>query len=307
MIKKLRYYLRFTNPVVQLINRICKTDSCYITCAGKSDGGGAQVHAMMSTMAFAHKVGVNYAHSPLCQIEHNSKGDNEWELRWEDFFNLGRGEVLVRDLDVSKLRVVHLKKARHFKRRRKTLYVIPHCHDFCDNVPNAYRDIQKSLIDKYQTSQSSEQRSNDGGGGVEIAVHVRRGDVSQGENSKRYTDNHLILSRLNNTKRFLTSKGKGVSIRVYSQGEATDFQEFLDAGARLYLNEDVFVTLDHLISADILLMSKSSMSYCAALLSKSVVVYEPFWHQPMSHWVVCNGDGIINNQDLEKQLSRGVL
>jgi predicted Ser/Thr protein kinase len=292
--KKLRYYLKFTNPVVHLINRICKTDSCYITCAGKSDGGGAQVHAMMSTMAFAHKVGVNYAHSPFCEIAHNSKGDNEWELRWEDFFNLGRGEVLVGDLDVTKFRVVHLKKARRFKRRRKTLYVIPHCHDFCDNVPNVYRDIQKSFIHKYETSQSSEMRLNDGGGGIEIAVHVRRGDVSQGGDAKRYTDNHVILSRLNNIKRSLTTTGEKVSIRVYSQGEVADFQEFLDMGATLHLNEDVFVTLNHLISADILLMAKSSMSYCAALLSKSIVVYEPFWHQPMSHWMIVSADKVTD-------------
>jgi hypothetical protein len=45
-----------------------------------------------------------------------------------------------------------------------------------------------------------------------------------------------------------------------------------------------------LIAADILIMSKSSVSYAAASFEE--LLYEPFWHSPPDDWIVRDAHGI---------------
>ena len=137
-------------------------------------------------------------------------------------------------------------------------------------------------------------------GELNVAIHVRRGDVSADENAKRYTGNPMIIDRLNYVLGVIAASPKKRSVHVYSQGDKSDFQEFLDMGAELHLNTDVFNVFHHLRSADVLIMSKSSLSYCAALLSEGLVIYEPFWHCPMSDWVVVKQGSSMDNSFLKR-------
>jgi hypothetical protein len=45
-------------------------------------------------------------------------------------------------------------------------------------------------------------------------------------------------------------------------------------------------------------MAKSSFSYVAGLLNEGIVVYEPFWHQPLTRWVHKRVDGSIDADEL---------
>jgi hypothetical protein len=49
-------------------------------------------------------------------------------------------------------------------------------------------------------------------------------------------------------------------------------------------NLDILATMEHLIMADVLVTSKSSFSYLAALYNTNNIVYFDFWHNPLSHW-----------------------
>ena len=46
----------------------------YVTCRGRTDGGGAQIIAQASTMIYARLRGLGYAHSPLTDVEHAPAG-----------------------------------------------------------------------------------------------------------------------------------------------------------------------------------------------------------------------------------------
>lgn len=39
-----------------------------VTCRGKTDGGGAQLHAIMSAFAFCKAEGIQYVHTPMTSI-----------------------------------------------------------------------------------------------------------------------------------------------------------------------------------------------------------------------------------------------
>lgn len=52
-------------------------------------------------------------------------------------------------------------------------------------------------------------------------------------------------------------------------------------------------------AAHVLVLSRSSFSYSAALYNENLVVYTPFWHAPLPSWVVHDG----TQQQLERALN----
>jgi hypothetical protein len=74
-------------------------------------------------------------------------------------------------------------------------------------------------------------------------------------------------------------------IWIFSVSDEPDLKALEEDGAELVSNLSIFDVFDHLISADILVASKSSVGYLPAVIGNGIVLYEPFWHQPMSDWL----------------------
>ena len=82
----------------------------------------------------------------------------------------------------------------------------------------------------------------------------------------------------------------GAQVRIYSdfvskkhvqQKTSETFDDFLAQGYTLRLNTDLLEAWSEMITADVLIMSKSSFSFVPALLSQGSVVYYPMWHAPL--------------------------
>ena len=59
-----------------------------------------------------------------------------------------------------------------------------------------------------------------------------------------------------------------------------------------HVNVDPIETLRRLATADAMIMSRSSFSYVAAILSREgIAIYHPFWHGAMQDWLIAGGDG----------------
>ena len=70
-----------------------------------------------------------------------------------------------------------------------------------------------------------------------------------------------------------------------------------------YINADPVETLRRMATADALILSRSSFSYVAALLSQEcIVIYYPFWHSAMKEWLISGGDGALPEKDLADRL-----
>lgn len=282
-----------------------KSRHCYITCAGKTDGIGAQVQAVFSTMLFAQEFGMVYAHTPFGKIwsDHSSE-------EWDDFFGLGEGEISVNDIGVESLNVVYVNHPLFIGFNDNTLYVVEHCHSFVDSGSNSelYSTMLDRFVDKYQSSSKGEYKSFYEDGKLNVAIHARRGDVSkEGVHSERYTDNSYYKMLLEDVQRVLDNLGIESSIHLYSQGEVKDFDELKGVNVNYHLDECVFTTFHNLVSSDVIITSKSTYSYTAALLSKAIVVYEPFWHKPLSEWLPTIWDNnkhilVFNEAELRRRL-----
>jgi hypothetical protein len=63
-----------------------------------------------------------------------------------------------------------------------------------------------------------------------------------------------------------------------------------------HINEDPIETLKELTNSDILLASRSSFSYVAAILKKKgVVLFHPFWHSLSPNWIPVSSEKDIFN------------
>ncbi len=282
-----------------------------ITCAldpegAVHEGSCCQAFAAMWTIGTARACGWTYLHTPFTVIAHADRPMGEWVKAWESVFNLGADEPLCSPAKSGVL--------------NNGYGVGP--LDLCFGPPNLRLKIQdcfKALIPdfrrKYYAGRSP--RTN---GKMMVAVHIRRGDVSEHACTERYTSTENVLRMTNSVKSILETCGIPVSIGVYSQGNAGDFEELSSLDPSLYLDADPIWTLQELVEADILIVAKSYYSYYAGIISDGIKIFEPCGYpesnprfstvfhwtlfSELDDWLPCQADGSVDHALLERKLAR---
>lgn len=284
------------------MNRTKSSNSCYITCAGKTDGAGAQIQAVLSTKLFAMENGLTYVHTPFVKIAHSPLEEYNAAL-WERFTGLGDEEVKCSDLDLHCIDIIDINQTNLVRNENNVLYRIEHCHDFADKNPDAYKKLCASAQKKYNSAARQLCKSHREQDKFNIAIHIRRGDVTK-RTPERYTNNYYYDKVLKYITRLAECMGLDIHINLYSQGVIEDFSDICDFDIEYHLEQRPFETFYNLTSSDLLIMSKSSFSYSAALLSRSVKIYEPFWHNPLEDWIEANPteDVRLDTSKLKRQL-----
>lgn len=276
-----------------------KIKTCYITCAGRDDGLGAQLLSIFSVMLIAKQYNLNYAHTPFSFLLH-SEGQEEV---YENFFDLGKGEINIDQLDQNSLTNKYIKHPFEIKNKTNLLYTTQSCHQYGDKYPDNYLNIIDDIKSKFFYKFKDNYINYNNNEVLNIGLHIRRGDVSKDKNKIRFTDNTYCLNIVNNILKLIDTLNIEVKIHIYSQGVIEDFKEFKDYNVSYHLDECLLTTFYNLIESDILLMSKSTLSYCAGLLNENIVLYEPFWHSPLSKWNILDNNNLITeDQKLYKQI-----
>ena len=88
--------------------------------------------------------------------------------------------------------------------------------------------------------------------------------------------------------------------------EQDPFGEFdVFPNLKRFINEPTMTSIERLATADILVMSKSSFSYLAAILNvEGIVLYHPFWHCPPDSWLVTKPSGEFDAGRFLEQMRR---
>jgi hypothetical protein len=175
-----------------------------------------------------------------------------------------------------------------------------------ESPADVFAPIQEAVRAVYDRGPSADLKTDYAADRLDIAVHIRRGDIVAKRLWRRFTPNAYYFAIIGQLKAIL--RDKPFRVHLFSQSEPKpslldeDFAPFEDLGCCMHLDGDVFESLHHLVAADILVTSKSSFSYLPAVLSRGAVVYEPFWHRPMSPWIVCDSDGGFDGERLRTTL-----
>jgi hypothetical protein len=267
----------------------------------------------MHAINFARSSGLVYLHTPFSAIRHADRPQQEWANAWETFFNLGVGE---KACDVERHQVVNYTAGK----QAGGLRLFFGWENRLDELDDHFKALVPEFRHKYYTNKSPRTTEE-----VTVAVHVRRGwDVSV--NDWLYTSTDSILRTITLVKAVLDNHSIEHKISVYSEGNSAHFGEICIPGVELskyrvgyysvervrqydapsviesVVDIDAFSLARELIEADILIMSKGSLCYCAALISDGIKIYEDGWKPMMDDWLLRSPDGSFDTAALEHQL-----
>jgi len=244
-----------------------------------SDGAGSQIGRRISIWAYCKLNNIQYVHNPFFKMEHNYEKDNLFEDKWEQFFNLGNGELSLDDVDLSEVETTE------------------NMHEFFDkdNTPDLYDKVRDDFRKKYFMTEKPKLVYDENF--INVAVHVRRGDIVGRKwrmRKRGLTDEYYIkiMEKLNEEKTdkpfkfyvFSQNKTAKRGFRMKKQGDLFEKYRNLDLKVELMIDGCPFFDFHHLLMSDILITSKSSFPYIAGLFSKNRVIYSDFWHEPKTYW-----------------------
>ena len=101
------------------------------------------------------------------------------------------------------------------------------------------------------------------------------------DQTERYNSDGYFLDHIKDIR----SRHPEAVIHVVSDGKPEVFGNFKMDGVVLHINEPVFDTFMMMVYANILVTSKSTFSYTAAMFNKNEVRYTRCCHTPESHWL----------------------
>lgn len=269
------------------------------TAGVRPDGLGAVMIQRLSIQAAAGDMGFAYCHKPFDFVGHREMELEAWVRACETEFDLGHGLPQAGDCDLPYVEFLDYAINERLWRQ-------PHLIGFREMF--RYCNARPHLLDslpwgaRYRAKAGALVRSAPGR--RRVAVHVRRGDVSLSETTKRFTPNGAILRTVEGVVRGLEAHGFAHDVEIHSNGSAEELGEFVDRGYRIADVQGAIESFRRLVTADVLVMAKSTFSYVAGLAASGVVVYEPQGYARVPRWVERHEDGSVVGEQLREALAR---
>jgi hypothetical protein len=294
------------------------------------DGSGAQLQRIYGVYAVSRALGVPYVHSPIDQLGYHGLPALESNAPSVDLVSeYNRVFHIPSDIDLPEKPVIHdtVHADPDFIEAMKTpangcasfnLIRILFPYSVTDKDPETYRCLKAISPFSYRRSEV-----------FRLAIHVRRGELYAIYSDRMLPNSYYIscalrfqevLRKLNipfvcelytevASKKFeVTPQHHGILGRISENiifDPAMNHLEDFDQIPNLerFINTDPIETLERMATADALILSRSSFSYLAALLSaKSIVVYYPFWHSAMNDWLISGENGTLPERELAERL-----
>ena len=272
---------------------------------GLQDGLGAQIQRVLSIYWICKQHSFGYIHTPIVT---NREGTTT-----KDLAQFNQSMMLPSDqcspIRVKKMSSFNLGLIKHYEHQRDDLLIkITFAHQYIDSHPEIL-----SQPFPYRFNWIEETLCTP----TNIAVHIRRGDVTPTQNNQRFVDFKYYLDCFIHLETILTQSNISYVLHIYSQGElrselgtfGRDLTKIKNIS--LHLDEDINDTFRAFVNADVLLTGFSSLSYAAAMLRrKGCVLCTPFWHQ-YSNNAIClkkpedilsNHSKIISALKIDKKL-----
>lgn len=247
----------------------------YFCSEGKSDGFGSQLQACFSLIAYCEYKNFKYVHRPFDRMHHNDENLDNFPSIMNEFINFESEFGSINSLSNFQKSKLHKFKEGylvHGSYYPEFFYTT----DVIDKIKKCYYSTPKpDLSTSYLPNTYN------------VALHIRRGDVgSNNKHLSRYTSNDDYINLLKKHK-----LPNNVVLHIFSQGKPEDFKNIINEYPKivLHLDENIRITFHSLVKADLLILSKSSFSYSAALLNENIVdatIIKSWWHKPLKKWII---------------------
>lgn len=253
----------------------------FVTYSGSGDGMGAQYQRIVGIICLVQYYGYTYVHTKLNKIGHiNNK---ELISQIDNYFGI---EKKYKNVDEYKYDVIIDYKNGNLSdydiNDKNVLLIMQNSFRWTENntdIYYLYMPVLRELIMPRKTFLFDNESTN-------IAIHVRRRDVNLKRNIGRYVPISTIKKIIEGiTLKYIDKKFKIHIFTEITDDNKDEFSIFSNDENIKIFNDNVIDTINHMIYADVLIMTKSSFSYIAGLYNKNIVYYTPFWHNPLKNWI----------------------
>ena len=286
------------------------------------DGAGAQLQRILSIYIVAKAFGVGYIHQGLAAMTYqgakcleNNASDPDQVHRYNSLFHLPSDTPNPPKFDQT-FKVFDISEAiiNQFKDKpENTLLVIQFAGTMIDANPHLFESILPFPWAKPLRPHAAHNP-------IIVAVHVRRGELLVVD-SHRMLPNSYYVDCIRALHALFTHAGLAHEFHIHTEvltkstvitpqhhgicdrtkepvvvgPEDSHMEDFAGLpNVVLRINEDPVDTLKALCTCDVLLASRSSFSYVAAIVKKGIVLFHPFWHALAPSWIACrSGHDII--------------
>ena len=271
-------------------------------------GIGHQMSNWHAGYWYSKVFGLQHAHIPFAQKS------------WERFLGYGDGVTTVSDLKAKGYKIVHIPYFNEYspKEMGRVRAMMSQYYGekviFCAEQDQSYHDqigVIPYIREKFYSSPVRESDLTPFNiNHFNIAVHVRRGDITIGQINgdpnllMRWLDNEYFEKVLDQVLGRISTE-KEIHIYLFSQGKKEDFKSFERfPNVHYYLDLNPESSFLSFVYADLLITSKSSFSYKPALLNVKgkKVCPRNFWHAYPNEndWILADDSGIIPRYQLDK-------
>ena len=295
-------YRSFWHSVLNLnFNNISKNQKNYMSIDVDPGAGiGHQLANYNSAIWYAKKFNLIHAHTSFPNKKWEKLlGFNYSTICLENLLNKGYKKIklpIFKEGDL--IEISKIKKIIHSYRDKKIVF-------FLENNQGYTKQYQVAEILKEKFF-SSKKRSKDkliySIKDFNIAVHIRAGDIMNNEKliNKRFLDINYFIKTINESLSIIKTPKKK-KIHIFSESKLDSFSKLTNfKNIKFCHNLNQYKTFLHFVYADLLITSKSSFSYKAALISKGIKVSpKNFWHgYPYNDkkWILTSANGRFKNK-----------
>lgn len=258
-----------------------------LTMRGRNDGFGAQLQAVLAVIATARRLGLPFVFSPI-RVEDHDTDPRTTDLLLARFAN--EYPALPQH---ALIEVNLLNDDPNFLGVYPEIFDVAHSILWEETPENGYTHALLEHTRVFLLHSASTSLSLSTLASTDIAVHIRRGDVQS--QTMLGKSRYVPMSFYEQLVPLLILKYPAHSVRIFSEGDPSEFQGLTAAGpaVSLHLDEPTHVAFVHLMTAGVLVTSRSSFSYVAALLNAGHVYYFPFWHPSSPDWTDVEQLGLV--------------
>jgi hypothetical protein len=277
--------------------------------------------------AVSRALHTKYVHTPLGRVDYQGfvplltgRSDPAFVARYNAFFSLPTDEFDLESCERVRIHVLGRDTVERYRARaaatgRPVLLEVIHSYAYTDGHPAAFHALR--AVSPYRAHQPSSP--------VRVCIHLRRGDISvpgRTDGQQRLLPDGYYLRVCNAVLDALRQHGVPFVVRLHTEVPTrrctlypdtrglyfwlyhpvtVDPSEYsLDAFAALpnletVLNVEPREALDDFATADILILSLSSLGYLGGLLNPhGLVIYAPWWHPALPEWLVADERGKVD-------------
>jgi hypothetical protein len=242
-----------------------------ITITDRDDGFGAQFQHIIFGIIYAEMNNKTYIHKPISKMAHNYENNPNFITEMEEFINIKKHYKTT--TETPNVPAVDFWTLYNFITADENLHPSTKRFNDCLNSTTALEKIKKIFWEnKTNPYFDDDQTQNKYINTINVALHIRRPNNQDDRIEGADTPDEYYLNLIDKIRK---EHELQTIFHIFSQN-TIDRTKYTAEDIILHIDEDIKTTFTSLVAADILIASKSALSYCAGLLTNGKVYFLPF-------------------------------